>query len=100
LAAPVGQGRPVRRADQAKRLRSSRRQAFTLRDARIDGALLTATKVFADGGTKRLEAVFSNRTVAGGKNPNRIESRETSYGLGFIDSLGDSTNRVFLKFRP
>jgi len=77
---------------------NSQKQNFTLKDARIEGALLTATKVFADGETKKLEAVFNNRTVAEGKNPNEINSRETKYGLGFIDSRGTITNRIFLEF--
>ncbi len=80
-------------------LNGSQKQNFTLKDARIEGALLTATKVFANGETKKLEAVFNNRTVTEGKNPNEINSRETKYGLGFIDSLGTITNRVFLEFK-
>ncbi len=78
---------------------SSQKKNFTLKDARIEGALLTATKVFANGETKKLEAVFNNRTVTEGKNPNEINSRETKYGLGFIDSWGTITNRVFLEFK-
>ena len=82
----------------------SGKRNFTLKDARIDGALLTATKVFDDGGTKKLEAVFNNRTIVQGKNSNEITDRETKYGLGFIDSLDSigetSANRVFLEFNP
>ncbi len=77
---------------------SSLKQNFTLKDGRIEGALLTATKVYADGETKKLEGVFNNRTVTEGKNPNEINTRETKYGLGFIDSWGTITNRVFLEF--
>lgn len=76
----------------------ARKLNFTLKDARIEGALLTATKVYADGGTKKLEAVFNNRRVVEGKNPNEINSREAKYGLSFIDSWGTITNRVFLEF--
>ena len=54
---------------------SSLKQNFTLKDARIEGALLTATKVYASGETKKLEAVFNNRTVIEGKNPNRHLSK-------------------------
>ncbi len=43
-------------------LAGSLRRAFTLRDGRMDGALLTATKVYADGGSEKLEGVFMNRT--------------------------------------
>jgi len=72
---------------------------FTLRDARIEGALLMATRVYENGETEQLEAVFINRTVTTGKNPNEIENRETKYGLGFIQSYADWTNRVFLELK-
>src|SRR3954462_4651837 len=36
-------------------LNESVRRTFTLRNGRVKGALLTATKVYADGGTERLE---------------------------------------------
>src|SRR6185369_1722977 len=79
----------------------SKKQNFTLKDARIEGALLTATKVFEDGETGKLEAVFNNRTVTQGKNPNEIESRDTKYGVSFIQSFSDGMNngmsRVFLE---
>lgn len=79
---------------------NSEKQSFTLRDAKIEGALLTATKVYAGGATEKLEAVFNNRTTVEGKNPNEIKSRETKYGLGFIKFYGDSTSRVFLESKP
>ncbi len=81
----------------------SQRQSFTLKNARIEGALLTATKVYADARTENFEAVFVNRTTASGKNPNEINSRETRYGLGFVyyyqSSRIDVSNRVFLEFK-
>ena len=80
---------------------------FTLRDARVDGALLTGVRVYESGETRKLEAAFVNRTVSTGKNANEIESHETSFGLGFIESgpavagstdrVGAWTNRVFLE---
>ncbi len=79
--------------------KNSEKQSFTLRDAKIEGALLTATKVYANGVTEKLEAVFNNRTTTEGKNPNEIERRETRYGLGFIITRENSTNRVFLEFK-
>lgn len=83
---------------------NSERQNFTLRNARIEGALLTATKVYTNGKTENFEAVFNNRTVVQGKNPNEINSRETKYGLGFVyysdSSRLNITNRVFLEFKP
>jgi len=78
---------------------NSKKQNFTLKDARIEGALLTATKVFENGETVKFEAVFNNRTVTQGKNPNEIDRRETKFGLGFIQSSSDWTNRVFLEFK-
>lgn len=79
--------------------KNSEKQSFTLQDAKIEGALLTATKIYANGVTEKLEAVFNNRTSTEGKNPNEIESRETRYGLGFIITRENSTNRVFLEFK-
>jgi hypothetical protein len=60
---------------------------------------LTATKVFENGETAKFEAVFNNRTVTQGKNPNEIESRDTKYGLSFIQSYSDWTNRIFLELK-
>jgi len=80
---------------------NSSRVSFTLKDARIEGALLTATRVYADGSTKRLEAVFVNRTVTEGANPNKIETRETKFGLGFVEVYNEnSQNRVFCEYKP
>lgn len=82
-----------------RRFNDSAKQNFTLQNARIEGALLTATKVFESGETERFEAVFNNRTVQTGKNPNQIENRETKFGLGFIQSAADWTNRIFLELK-
>ena len=70
---------------------------FTLRDARINGAVLAATKVFDNGTSEKFEAVFVNRTVSAGQNPNSISTHDMSYGLGFIQTNGNWTNRVFLE---
>jgi hypothetical protein len=43
----------------------------TLRDIRLTGAWLTATRVYADGTTKEFEATFANRIMNG----------ETSFGI-------------------
>lgn len=75
------------------------RENFTLRNARIEGALLTAEKVYANGRTEKLEAVFVNQTVIEGKNPNQIENRKTSFGLGFIAGNGNLTQKVFCEFK-
>jgi len=87
---------------------SDRRMSFTLKDASISGALLSGTKVYENGEQQKFEAVFVNRTVATGKNENEITSRETKFGMGFIqqgewpDREGqhmNGTRRVFLERR-
>ena len=75
------------------------RANFTFRDARIDGALLTGTKVYEGGAPQPFEGVFTNRTVSTGKNVNQIHSRETLFGFGFIQTNSNWTNRVFLEKR-
>ena len=72
------------------------RRSFTLEHGRVNGAVLTADKVFADGLVERLEAVFVNRTMLEGKNAEAITSRRTAFGIGYIERHGQSTNRVFL----
>lgn len=79
----------------------NRRRTFTLKDARLEGALLTATKVYEGGEQEKFESVFVNRTVSTGRNANDIDSRDTKFGLGFIQQGSDNgeqnwTNRVFL----
>ena len=44
-------------------LTESVRRTFTLRNGRIRGALLTATKVYADGKSVKLEGAFMNRST-------------------------------------
>jgi hypothetical protein len=85
--------------DDGSGFNDSKKRSFTLQNARIEGALLTATKIYDDGATEKFEAVFNNRTVVQGKNPNEIETRETKYNLGFIQSFAASTNRIFLDFK-
>lgn len=72
------------------------KMSYTLKNARVQGAVLTADKVFADGTSQRLEAVFVNQTIVLGKNAQTIESRNTVFGLGFVQKNAEWTNRVFL----
>ena len=51
---------------------------FTLRNARIDGALLTGRKVYAGGASDPLEGVFINRTTF----DSSTEPGLTTFGLG------------------
>jgi hypothetical protein len=84
---------------------NDKRVNFTLKDARIDGALLTATKVYDTGESLPFEAVFVNRTSRAGTRPDAISTTETKFGLGFIQKNSGSntgedwTNRVFLEKR-
>jgi hypothetical protein len=88
-------------------MQNGRRATFTLRDARVEGTLLTAVKVYDGGETRPFEAVFVNRTVVQGKNAETIETRETMFGIGYIESGsggggssdGSWTNRVLLEKR-
>ena len=57
-----------------------RERAFTLRDARVEGALLTGTKVFDDGSTEKLEGVFINRT----DRDRPDDPGTTAFGLGVV----------------
>ena len=74
---------------------------FTLKNAKIEGALLTATKVYDNGKEQPLEAVFVNRNARAGSNPKVVSVDVTQFGLGFIQTASDAndswTNRVFLE---
>jgi hypothetical protein len=87
---------------------TNRRRSFVLKDATINGALLAGTKFYENGEQRKFEAVFVNRTVASGKNGNEIASRDTTFGLGFIETgtwsdpqnrTMNQTRRVFLERR-
>jgi hypothetical protein len=84
---------------------SDKRVNFTLKDARIDGALLTATKVYDTSESLPFEAVFVNRTSRAGTRPDMITTSETKFGLGFVQKNSGAgagegwTNRVFLEKR-
>ncbi len=76
-------------------LSESVRRTFTLRDGRMQGALLTATKVYAGGGTERLEGAFMNRTSFDSPTAPGV----TVFGFGtigkYIEGPGYTTNRFF-----
>lgn len=55
-------------------------RSFTLRNGRIQGALLTATKVYAGGDTEPLEGAFMNRTTF--ESPN--DKGMTKFGFGTL----------------
>jgi hypothetical protein len=81
---------------------TNRRRSFVLKGATINGALLAGTRFYENGKQRKFEAVFVNRTVASGKNASEIASRDTKFGIGFIETGTGSeydTRRVFLDRR-
>ena len=76
---------------------NGKRSKFTLRDARIDGSVLTGTKVFDDGTTEPFEAVFVDQNVRTGKNAESVLTSDLAFGLAFIQKGDEWTSRVFLK---
>ena len=55
-------------------------RSFTLKDGRIAGALITATKVYANGSTEPFEGVFIDKTVF--ESP--TDKGVTAFGLGVV----------------
>jgi len=78
--------------------RQSRR--FRLEDARIAGALLTATKVYEDGATEKFEGVFIKRTEFSSPTSDGV----STFGLGVVGSpvdIGGMTlDRLFYQLKP
>jgi len=75
---------------------------FSLKDARVEGALLSGTKVYEDGSERPFEAVFVNRTSRAGTDPNVAKPGPPMFGIGFIQYENGNTNsgwanRVFLE---
>jgi hypothetical protein len=78
---------------------------FTLRNARVTGALVTGTKVYADGTTAPLRGAFLERTMRERTSPERITKRDAATGLGVVDidvviDGGIHIGRLFLEARP
>jgi hypothetical protein len=59
---------------------NSQPRTFRLENAKVDGALLTATKVYNDGSASKFEGVFITRTER--KSPTDIGS--STFGLGVV----------------
>lgn len=59
------------------------RRRFTFRNGRIDGALLTATKVFENGSKEAIEGVFMNRT----SYDSPTDRGHTQFGLGVTGDM-------------
>ena len=75
------------------------RRSFTLRNGKIDGALLTATQVFANGTQDRFEGVFMNRTSF--ESP--TDKGVTVFGLGVVGKeitvAGNTFNKFFYELK-
>lgn len=74
-------------------------RTFELRDGRVDGSRLTATKRFADGKSEPLEGIFIHRRRIEGRTAREITSDHTTFGLGVTSvelTFGGSTfDRLF-----
>ncbi len=73
--------------------------AFTLRGARVSGALLTGTKVYADGSTEKIEGVFINRA----ERDSLADPGTTQFGLGVLfdpPKVAEGLHMERLFFRP
>jgi hypothetical protein len=75
-------------------------RSFTLRNGRITGALITATKVYGNGSTEPLEGVFINKTVFESPTDNGV----TAFGLGVVGRglqiNGLTVDKVFYQLKP
>ena len=73
------------------------RRTFTLRDGKVDGALLTATKVYASGRTAPLEGAFIERTSF--DSPSAQGAKSFGIGVLHAGEAGDGVNldRLFLE---
>jgi hypothetical protein len=75
------------------------RRTFALKNGKIEGALLTAAKVYGSGHTERLEGVFINRTSF--ESP--TDKGFTTFGLGTmgrpIEVSGLTLDRLFYELK-
>ena len=67
---------------------SDKGRTFSLENAKIDGALLTASKVYQDGTTEKFEGVFLNRTDRNSPTDPGV----TMFGLGVVLSTPFEAN--------
>lgn len=68
-------------------------RGFSLRNARIQGALLTATKVYANGTTEPFEGAFINRTSFESPTDRGL----TTFGLGVVGNSQQVVNGVSIE---
>ena len=74
-------------------------RSFTLRNGRITGALIRATKVYGTGSSETLEGVFINKTVF--ESP--TDPGVTAFGLGVVGRVlqinGFNVDKIFYQLR-
>jgi cell division protein FtsX len=70
---------------------------FTLRDAKVEGARLTGTKVFENGETEPFEAVFVTEVTRSGKTEADATVTQTMSGIGYIQKTDTWNSRVFME---
>jgi hypothetical protein len=75
------------------------KRRFRLVGAKMEGALLTGTKVYADGSSDRFEGVFLNRTSF----DDPADKGVTRFGLGVIGKAtsirGNTVDKLFYELR-
>jgi hypothetical protein len=75
------------------------RRRFALRNAKVEGALLTATKVYANGASERFEGVFINLTSF----DSPTDKGFSTFGLGVVgmavQTSGVTLDRLFYELR-
>jgi hypothetical protein len=72
---------------------SSVMRSFTLSNARVEGALFTATKTFANGATEKIEGVFIDRTTRNSPT----DRGNTEFGLGVTGHFGQISGVTLTK---
>ena len=87
-------GRGVVTGSGNELLEGSVRRTFTLRNGIVRGALLTATKVYANGETERLEGAFMNRTSF--ESPS--DKGTTTFGFGTLGKPVEVSGMTINKF--
>ena len=80
---------------------SERSRTFTLQNAKLEGALLTATKLYQDGARERFEGVFLNRTDRNSPTDPGVRI----FGLGVIpaapfEANGNTYDKLFYQLKP
>ena len=75
-------------------------RTFRLENAKIDGALLTASKVYQDGSTEKFEGVFLKRI----DRQSATDAGVTTFGLGVVlstpvESNGHTFDKLFYQLK-